>query len=302
MKQRILFLTVLLALSLACGSTLPASAPTPEIAATATIGLTFEPASTPQPEAATALPTVPQPEVATPTAIPTIENSGISFTIPPQVASGRSQILIPESLDPQAPIWEIHPAYTEISLEGYPLKDKFFQPKVDVFPVTSFEQANDGAAQIISDLKTLLAAPPNPLPGSLPFLPLFNAAQIFHANEQFFKFQNGSGVRFLTQFGQDAMPVNNHELLYTFQGITDDGAYYISVILPVNASFLLEYPSPEFTLPPDGIPFPWGSYDTLGEYYRASVKQLNDTAPDAFTPSLTVLDSLTQSMLITGIP
>lgn len=298
--RRIVVLTVLVALSLACGTTIPTSAPTPDIAATSTIGLTFEPASTSQPEAATATPAVPQPD--TPTAAPTISNSGINLTVPPELGDSKSQILVPESLDPQAPIWDIHPAYAEITLEGYPLQEKFFRPQILVYPAAEFEKANEGAAQIISDLKTLLAAPPDPLPGSLPFLPLFNAAQIFHANEQFLKFQNGSGVRFLTQFGQDAMPVNNHDLLYTFQGITGDGAYYISVILPVNASFLMEFPSPEFTLPPDGIPFPWGSYDTLGEYYRASVRQLNDTAPDAFTPSLTTLDTLVQSLLVTGIP
>ena len=212
------------------------------------------------------------------------------------------QTVIPESLDPQSPIWEIHPAYAEFALERYPLQEKFFQPKIFIYPVAEFEKVNTGAAQIIGDLRTLLAAPPDPMPTAMPFLPLFNAGQIFHANDQILKFQNGSGVRFLIQFGQDAMPVNNHELFYTFQGLTDDGAFYVSTTLPVNAAFLLEYPSPEFTLPPDGIPFPWGSYDTLGEYYRANVRQLNATPPDAFTPSLTALDTLIQSMLVTGIP
>ena len=47
-------------------------------------------------------------------------------------------------------------------------------------------------------------------------------------------FVSGIGVRFLTEYAQYFVPVNNHDLFYTYQGLTNDGQYWISVILPIN--------------------------------------------------------------------
>ena len=68
----------------------------------------------------------------------------------------------------------------------------------------------------------------------MPFLPLFNAAQVLHAKVEFMEFRTGKGVQYLTQFDQAPLPINNLELIYTFQGISSDGKYYIAAIFPVN--------------------------------------------------------------------
>lgn len=222
---------------------------------------------------------------------------GVSFTIPQGLAGGANAESVSASLDPGAPSWELHPPYVKFTLNDYILRDKFFQPQIEVYPAVEFSQANEGAARIIGELRALLANPSQPLPHNLPFLPLFNAGQIFHSNEQFIKFQNGGGIRYLTQFGQDIAPVNNHSLFYTFQGLTDDGAYYVSFILPVNASFLAKYPSPEYPEPADGIPFNWDDYTSAPAYYSQVTQKLNATPADGFSPSLIMLDTLAQSVL-----
>ena len=55
-----------------------------------------------------------------------------------------------------------------------------------------------------------------------------------HVQVQYLDFKSGTGVRFLTQFNNGMAPVNNHDLIYTFQGLTSDGKYYIAAVLPVT--------------------------------------------------------------------
>ena len=184
------------------------------------------------------------------------------------------------------------------TLQGYPLQGKFLDPQLYVYPVQEFSQINEGAAQIISDLQALLANPSNPLPNQLPFLPLFNAAQMFSAKAQIISFQNGTGVRFLTQYGQAYYPVNNKYLFYTFQGLTSDGKYYVAAILPINAAFLAADENPASPIPQDGIPF---NMDQPQQYFDAVIQKLNSTDPNAFTPGLPSLDALIQSVTVSGM-
>ena len=57
---------------------------------------------------------------------------------------------------------------------------------------------------------------------------------MFLSKPEYLKFENGSGVRYLTMYGQGFAPINNHDLFYSFQGLTADGRYWVSVIMPVN--------------------------------------------------------------------
>ena len=138
------------------------------------------------------------------------------------------------------------------------------------------------------------------MPENLPFLPVFNAGQVFHSNEQVIKFQNGTGVRFLTQYAQAPYPVNNESLFYTFQGLTSDGAYYVSAILPINAAFLSADGNPETPLPADGVPFDWNNFENVPQHFDLVKQKLNATDPNAFTPSLSNLDALIQSITISA--
>jgi hypothetical protein len=293
MKKQGIALVVLLLASLACKLNPPAT-DNPE-----QMDLESAVAATLTAIAAQAQPTV---EIPTEAATIPVSFSGNNFTIPQGLATGATPAIIPASLDPQMPFWEIHPAYVEFTLDGYIIQEKFHEPKLRIYPVAEFENANEGTAAIINEMRTLLASQGSPLPVNLPFLPLFNAAQMFHSNEQFITFQNGTGIRFLTQYGQDISPVNNHALFYTFQGMTHDGTYYVSAILPVNAPFLSEFPSPQYPAPPDGIPFDWDNWENAQAYMDAVMQKLNATDSAVFTPPLTSLDALMQSLLVTGIP
>jgi hypothetical protein len=136
---------------------------------------------------------------------------------------------------------------------------------------------------------------------SIPLLPGYNAAQVFKAQARFLDFDNGSGVRWLTQLAQYSAAVNNQDLFYSFQGLTRDGKYWVSVMLPVNAPYLQEAPD-SVEVPPGGLPHPAagspGLDALLEEYYRLMLILLNNTPDTGYTPALDCLDNLVASITI----
>ena len=120
-----------------------------------------------------------------------------------------------------------------------------------------------------------------------PYLPLSNQAQLMHAQVQYLDFKNGQGVRFLTQLGQGMALVNNNELIYTFQGLTGDGKYYIAAVLPVT--------DPDLPAGVEAGPQAT-AFGNFRDYLSGLVTSLNGKTGDAFTPSLLKLDDLVRSM------
>ena len=280
MKNRLelLILGSLLLGAIACSATSAVSTATP-----ATLAF---PTNTPPPPLPTA--------TETPTFVGTeVSAAGTSFILPEGLGTGATNQLVPANSDTSNPVWDIHPTYTQFNLQGYPLEGKFFEPQIFVYPATQFAQMQEGAAATIVNLEALLAHPNNALPSQLPFLPPFNAAQVFTAQPKILHFQNGSGIRYLTEFAQYPASANNHDLFYTFQGLTNDGANYVTAILPINASFLAADEKPESAVPPDGIPY---DQNNPQGYYAAIVAKLNSTEAGAFSPSLDDLDTLIQSI------
>jgi hypothetical protein len=67
------------------------------------------------------------------------------------------------------------------------------------------------AFENIHRLNNILYDPRAPIgEEQLPIAPTFNAAQMLASNIQVISFQNGNGVRFVTQYDQYAAPVNNN--------------------------------------------------------------------------------------------
>ncbi|MDO9120323.1 MAG: hypothetical protein Q7U31_00960, partial [Anaerolineaceae bacterium] len=126
--------------------------------------------------------------------------------------------------------------------------------------------------------------------------------QVFKAQVKYLDFQNGQGVRFLTEYAQYYAPVNNDDLFYAYQGITDDGKYWVSAILPINAAYLqAAYDS--VNVPDGGIPAPAlndnPNYSAeMDAYYPLMLNLLNTTPDASFTPGLDCLDQYIQSLQI----
>jgi len=250
-------------------------------------------------QALTATPTS-SPDVSTPIPNPNggtpVSYENVSFSIPAGVASGaNTETMTSVDTNSGAP-WDIAPTHLRFTLTGYTLSGKFFDPQIYVYPASEYAQVNSTAAEQIERLKKVLSGSPL-LKETLPNVPFFNAGHLIAANIKLLNFQNGSGMRELTQYDQYPAPINNHELFYHFEGLTTDGKYYVIAVLPITAPVLAEDEKPESNVPSGGIPVPSDTGPT-NVYYFSVTEKLNSLTPDSLTPPLNSLDALIQSILV----
>ena len=295
-----LVLTILIPVSLACammpgtGATSPTMQPAEKPAATQA-----SKTESTQPAAATA------PAQDTATAAPTAGQKpngyyeGISFYYDPALAKGVSAQTLEASApsdpkDPQ-PFFMISPKEFQFDFQGYLIPDGM-KPEILVFSAKEYETLIGGdpnpVTRQLAGLSKLMTDRPADSSGSLPFLPVWDAGQLMHFHLKFLKFQNGEGIRYLTEYGQDMAPLSNALLFYTFQGQTRDGAYYISAVLPVTHA----------KLPGDNGETLNKDHANFIQNYPAYVvdvqNQLNAENDNSFNPTLEKLDALIASIKV----
>ena len=305
MKKIFLFLSIIIVVSLACDISVNIS-PTSEVPTVATTPIPVIDPPTPTPKVFISLTqAIPATDVpsATPTGGTAVTFGSLSLVIPSSVASGASGQDYPRKDAEDAAYWQKTPGHLQVSLgDYYALQGKFHEPQIYVYPALGYAQLVPAAFESMHRLRNVMNGPDTSISvDQLPAVPFFNAAQIFASNVQDISFQNGEGVRFLTEYAQYAAPVNNHELIYHFQGFTDDGEYYVVAILPITAPVLAEASDPGSPLPPGGVPYPFMADPNadMQSYYSSVTDLLNGTPPEAFTPTINQLDLMIQSMQIT---
>ena len=273
-------------------STQPPAAPDaseiPQPAATVLPTSTVLPTATALPSA-TAQPTS-LPPTAT-TNVLSAQYNGVSLSYDPSLASQVVGKTVPPVTDQNGAPWEIAPQFVQFDFNGYLLSGTLNQPALMIYPVDAYKTANDSVIPIVTDLQDLLKTKPSNRTQALPFLPTWNAAEIFHSNVVYLKFKNGEGVRYLTEFGQSFFPINNHMLIYTFQGLTQDGKYYISLVLPVNNPTL---PANEKLSDSDYAALS----ANFANYINDTQAKLSSQPSSSFKPDLSLLDALVQSLLV----
>lgn len=222
---------------------------------------------------------------------PDLLYEGISFSFHPSLAGGVDANTIDEQYfgEDYMP-GDNFPTYFEFKLTAYALPDHFHEPFIRVFPVEDYRAISIYAGNIIDSLKqTLISRPAGGSSSSFPFLPMWNAAQLFSAYVNYFDFQNGSGVRFLTMYGQALYPVDNSNLFYTYQGITSDGRYYLSAVLPIS------HPG----LPDKGQVNDWYAFDEgWNTYITDTIAWMESQNGSSFSPSIDQLDAMMASFNI----
>jgi hypothetical protein len=225
-----------------------------------------------------------------------ISFENVSFLIPNGLAGGSdTEKMTAVDTNSGAP-WDVAPTHLRFTLTGYELQDKFHEPRIFVYPAEEYTQRNPAAAEQIERLQKILMGSAL-LKETLPIVPFFNATPQLAAQIKILTFQNGGGVRALTQYAQYSAPINNRELFYHFQGLTRDGRHYLIAILPITAPILAEDEKPDAPVPAEGVPIP----TDIGPnevYYISVTEKLNSLSPNGYTPSLETLDALIQSILV----
>ena len=303
MKRFALFLCLFVVLSLACDVSVNI-APTNDVPTAAETPVLIEPPTT-TPEIFISLTqAIPATPVVQPSPVTnTLVTFGrLSLEIPSSVASGASGKEYPRNDSEDAAYWDKTPGHLHVSLNDYyVLQGKFHQPQIYVYPAMPYVELVPAAFESMHRLRNVMNPVVPITADQLPAVPFFNAAQVFASNIQAVSFQNGSGIRFLTEYAQYAAPVNNHELFYHFQGFTSDGEYYIIAILPITAPVLAETGDAGAAVPAGGIQYPFfadPNPETLQKYYEDVANLLSATPHEAFTPTIGQLDALIQSMQV----
>ena len=215
-----------------------------------------------------------------------------------EIESVAKAVVQPDDLPTEAPAHSCYHLEDKRPLPALDQGPRYFYPAhstVCIIPltdssVTNFAKSYPYIHEAAEKLKRLLAKRPAKFnfEKDLGDLPFNNAGGTFEAKVQYLDFKTGKGVLFLTQYSQDVLPtrVNNEELTCNFQGLSNDGKYYVA------ARFAITHPSLpkgiDSTKPPP--------VDLKNNYLKKEVQRLNSLADDTFQPSLNSLKSLIASV------
>ena len=179
-----------------------------------------------------------------------------------------------------------HPAFPQFNLV-------LDSGTVSVVPAAAFREASADNASVLNELQGMIASQFLPDAGEcvpdVPLVAFFHECghQEIASGKKFISFQNGSGVRFVTVYGIQAIqPIDNEHLTYVFQGFTDDGKYYVS------ARFHITHAQMEDMLP--DLPDEYYTDETgaLVQDYFLHEEMFLDQNPDDFQPLLSHMDEI----------
>jgi hypothetical protein len=168
-----------------------------------------------------------------------------------------------------------------------------------------FDTDYNGLRKILSDKNFRLKRKiENGFLEEMPFMYYYDAGQAFQQKVKLQSFKNGKGVFFLTQFTSEVEIINNEELDYIYQGITDDGKYLIVADFPAATPFLPDnYSTNEF----EGYSIPYNFFHPkyiksnqkrYEKYVTNVAKRLEKLPSDKYEPSLKYFEDLIVSLKI----
>ena len=180
---------------------------------------------------------------------------------------------------------------------------------ISVYPVNDFAKAYSvneklvkSMQQKIKGLKEVIKDPSLRLEGQIPHLPFRDATDNFYVRVKQFNFVGGKGVLFVTHWTHGVALVSNRNLVYRFEGFTDDGRYYITAETPISVRFLPFDPPDRF----EGF-----TYENLYEAYRrpemkrryedylkSITERLRKLEPIDFYPNLEHFESMIGSLKV----
>lgn len=138
-------------------------------------------------------------------------SSGIRLDYNPILATSISEDLIPAD--------DNIPAHILLTFENYPLETGHI----------SIYRTEDVAGTALSTLQQILSRQPsNP-----PRIPVLSEsdAPLMREDLSYIRFINGEGVRYIASFTEG-------EQVYSYQGLSDNGDYFVSILLPIDADFM----------------------------------------------------------------
>lgn len=199
----------------------------------------------------------------------------------------------PENVAPQHIRFFLKNQNREAMLAVYPIEDfRRVWASVEKNNTKIFGDQLSGLQKVIKDTNFRLN-------NEIPYIPFIDGSQMFQAKVNRGSFKNGKGIFFLTQYHFEHTIVNNKELKYYFQGITNDNKYYVLAVFDVEAAFL---PKDSDALEFDDykLPLSFGEKDEkpYKEYVQKITRRLEYLSSSEFEPHLKQIDELISTLKI----
>jgi hypothetical protein len=227
-----------------------------------------------------------------------VSYQNISFVIPVGLANGAEASSMPAGEGPLDP----SPAFIELKLNGYQFADPngVYQPRVRVYPAVDYSNVSGWAAESLNRLQSLLVDHTTLLTNdTLPDVPYMgSSAQLYAAQVKELSFRSGNGVRMISAYAQYPAPIGQHSSFYHYEGLTQDGKYYVVVEMPVTLPVYSDESNPgEF-----GITYTQQDWLYMQAYYQAVTELLNKADSAGFNPILDQVDRMVESITVEGTP
>ena len=230
----------------------------------------------------------------------TVTFNGFSISFSDELATNVNVAQVAgETTEGDAPFW-LEIAHTQFSLYStFPVPEGVIDPIASIrFYDTADFGGNEFVEAELAELKALLEAHPdlagylvsaqNLSEGTLPFMPLFPAAQVLRAKIEYVETDAVAGVRYITMYSQAAEPLTSRDLMVTFQGLSLDGTTYVMALMPLETTLFGD------ELPED---FDWDEFiEGLNDYINESAQLIDEAPAEAFSPALGLFDALVQSI------
>lgn len=233
---------------------------------------------------------------------------GISFNCDSQIGSKievtdySNSPLIDETHKPDY----VHPSYLSFKLKNESEKQAnqtVYVNEISVYPIEEYSRMYSinnsrkrGFDEDVEFLKRTLFGNQAHSRKYNRFLSATDGQFGFKSHLKYISFKNGKGVGFVTQVQIEVTIVNNEELGWVFEGITNDGKYYVRATFPIRANFLPDKVTEEY----EGYSI--ADYSRLSErneQYLSLIKRRLDSLPsNQYHPNIENLVNIISSLEI----
>lgn len=222
------------------------------------------------------------------------EHGGVALSFDAQLAkSAQGETLKPIPVQQGPALGGGTPAAIRFMFNGVQAEEYFnpMQPQVLVYKTEDWIKLDPSTAASVQALQTLLKEKPATFEKGIPVLPPIPAQQVFRVKPQYYNFQNGTGIGFVSYYAQDVSPVTANQIFYTYQGLTNDGKYYVAAFYPLTTALLPQKADAAFG---------GQSYDEWAKNYETYlaklVQDLNGLNDAAYSPDLVLIQELAKSI------
>jgi hypothetical protein len=202
------------------------------------------------------------------------------------------------------------PQYISLKLKGqYTVAEHeyFYPPAINIYPIEGFRQALSKSKTYVSHLnseidilKEIITKQSKQIENP-PRIPFHDGGPTVTTHIKYTSFKNGKGVFYLTHYDIEPSLIGNGRLTYVFQGLTDDGKYYIFATFPVilnllpnsDATRFEDYVLPEIYNDPDKVE---ANAARFRKYLAKMTNLLERTNPNKFNPSLRSIELTINSL------